>query len=290
MNKKELLENYANSLPDGPNRAHYVRYASRFLDYATIIDKETVNRYVRRLKKEGKRPGTINFVFRVIRRLFVVNFGEKDWPYKQGEAPQVSQRDEYRPALDHPIIARMIEVALAGGLRTDEGAMLALSTTYGLRRVEMCELAVKDINLKDGTLFVSTVKGGRQRYHLIPEEIKPVLEAHDFEQRYSQGYMSQMFWGIINKCELDVLKTETLGWHSVRRPLLTSLIETGLDPFAAKAFLRWKGGAGDLAMPERYYSNTVIGLQGSKVVTQEGKKDAEIFEKYHPYVGLWRAS
>lgn len=289
MKKSELLQNYSDNLSNSSGKSHYVNYAKGFLDSLHgEFNKDNINLYIKRLRRQGKSAGTVNFAFRVVRRLFVVNFGAKGWPYRQGEAPAITQRDEYRPALDSKIIKIMIEVAKAGEMGADEAVALALSTTYGLRREEICDLTTEDINLKSNTIFVSTIKGGRQRYHLIADEIRPFIEAHNFNTHYSLLQMSRMFWQIVNKSGLEVLKKERLGWHSIRRPLLTGLIEAGLDPFAAKAFMRWKGGTGDLAMPERYYSNVVIGIEGSKVVTVESKKDAEIFEKYHPFLPFWR--
>ncbi|MBA7578077.1 hypothetical protein ES708_19933 [subsurface metagenome] len=54
--------------------------------------------------------------------------------------------------------------------------------------------------------------------------------------------------------------------------------------------MRWKssGSEGGLAMPARYYSNVVIGLEGTRVVTEEAKEDKEVFEKYHPFLEMWR--
>ncbi|GAG54440.1 unnamed protein product [marine sediment metagenome] len=99
-----------------------------------------------------------------------------------------------------------------------------------------------------------------------------------------------MFWRVVNNSGLGALKSETLGWHSIRRPLLSGLVDNGLNVFAAKAFLRWKttiGELGALAMPARYYSNVVITLEGTNVLSEESKEDKEVFEKYHPFLPLW---
>jgi len=286
MDKQELIGKYSSNLPDSKYRAHYLSYARGFLDYADSMDKETVNKYISKLRRQKRSPGTMNFAFRVVRRLFVVNGLE--WPFRRGEAPQITQRDEHKPALDPELIKTMIGAAMDGKLDAEEACFLALSTTYGLRREEMVDLKAPDVDLPSRTVFVSTIKHGRQRYHLIPDEIEPYLAGHDFDREYSLVKMSQMFWRIVKGSELGALRSNRLGWHSIRRTLFTELIEAGLNPLAARDFLRWKGTTGELAMPARYYGNVIVGLNGSKAVTTEAKEDEEIFLGKHPFVPLWR--
>ena len=284
MNKTELLEKYSSNLTGSKNRNHYLSYARDFLDHADGLNKESVIKYVERLRKHKRSSGTRNFAFRVIRRLFVVN--AIDWPFLRGQAPQIGQRDEYKPALDPELIKIMIEAAKSGKLAADECAFLALSTVYGLRRAEMVDLKPEDF--ASDTVFIATVKMGRQRYHLIPPEIKKYLAAHDFSQRYSLTGMDQVFWRVVNNSGLQQLKEHRLGWHAIRRTVLSVLHKVGLDPFSVHSFLRWKGGGeGDLTMDTRYHATSFIGLEGTKVVTLEAEGDKEIFEK-HPLLAMWK--
>ena len=284
--KADLLAKYASNLPDSRCRNHYVSYARNFLESAAALDKESINKYLARLKRQGKKPGTINFAFRVIRTLFNVN--KLDWPFRRGEGPQIRQRDEYKPALDPELIKIMVEAAKNGRLDTAPACFLALSTVYGLRRGEMCDLELGDVDLKAGTVFVSPVKSGRESYHLIPEEIKPYLEGHDFSQRYRLDQMSQMFWVVINRSGLEALRSQRLGWHSMRRGLIFLLHRSGLDPFTVHHFMRFKGAADrELAMDIRYHATHFVGLEGTRVVTEKAESDREVFEK-HPLLQFWR--
>lgn len=287
MDKTELLEKYSSNLAASKNKNHYVRYARDFLDHANDLNKESVARYMERLKRNNRSPGTRSFAFRIVRRLFVVN-GVK-WPFSRGEAPQIGQRDEEKPALDPELIRIMVNAAKDGKLHSDEVAFLALSTIYGLRRQEMANLKAGDVDLVNNTLFVATLKHGRERYHLIPPEIHPYLEAHDFNQIYSLTGMAQVFWRIVNNSGgLEKLKQYRLGWHSIRRTVLSVLHTSDLDPFSVHQFLRWKGGSeGDLVMDARYHASSFIGLEGTKVVTLEAEGDKEIFSK-HPLLLMWR--
>jgi len=286
MEKAELLEKYSSNLAASKNKNQYLSYAGDFLDHANDLNKESVTRYMERLKRNNNSPGTRSFAFRIIRRLFVVN--GIAWPFSRGEAPQIGQRDEYKPALDPELIKIMIYAAKNSNLHSDEAAFLALSTTYGLRRQEMANLKASDVDLDNNTLFVATLKHGRERYHLIPLEIQPYLEAHDFNEIYSLTGMAQVFWRIVNNSGLEQLKQYRLGWHSIRRTVLSVLHASGLDPFSVHQFLRWKGGSeGDLAMDARYHASSFIGLEGTKVVTLEAEGDKEIFAR-HPLLAMWK--
>ena len=282
--KNKLLKKYTDNLAISSSRNQYIRYASHFLDNVEGIDRVSIDRYLATLQKDYS-PGTINFAFRVIRRLFTIN--KLDWEYRRGEAPSIGQRDEYRPQLSSNIIEMMITAAKNDKLFPDEQCFVALSTTFGLRREELANLQPKDIDLKSGAIYVATVKSGRERYHLIPQEIQPYLKAHDFQRRYAVATMSQMFKRILVKSGAGELKSRRLGWHAIRRALLDGLVDNGVNILAARTFLRWKGGAGDIAMPQRYHGNVTVDLGQTSPVLDEAKGDEEIFEK-HPFLEFWR--
>lgn len=285
LNKDDLLLKYSSNLSASEHKNHYLSYAKNFLSHIDALDRENINKYLGQLRKEGRSAGTVNFAFRVIHRLFVVN--NIDWPFRRGEAPQIGQRDENKPALEPEVVKAMIDTAKNDKLEADETCFLALSTTYGLRREEMVSLTSADISLADKVIFISTIKHGRQRYHLIPSEIEPYLQQHDFSRQYSLTGMSQIFWQIVNRSGLGVLKGHRLGWHSIRRTLLTLLHGSGLDPFAVHSFMRWKGGTqGDLAIDIRYHATSYVGLEGERAVSQEAESDKGIFEK-HPFIPFW---
>jgi len=284
LDKKKLLRVYAENLAKSDNRNHYLTYAQRFLDSADGLDRASVDRFIADLQL-NYRPSSVNFAFRVIRRLFNVN--DLPWPYRKGEAPAIGQRDEYRPQLSARIIEMMITAAKTDRLLPHEQCFLALSTIYGLRREELAKLQAEDVNLKHGSIYVNTRKKGRERYHLIPEEIRPYIEAHDFNEHWAVATMTQVFKRILIKSGAGELRKHRLGWHSIRRAILDGLIDSGVSVLGARAFLRWKGGEGGIEMPQRYYGNVVVDLGETGPVLEEAKGDEEIFEK-HPFLPFWR--
>jgi len=286
IDKDALLEKYADNLSKAANKNQYLRYAHDFLEHADGLTRASIDLYIELLRKKHK-PGTVNFAFRVIRRLFAVN--QLPWEYRQGEAPAIGQRDEYRPQLSPQIIEMMIAAAKSGNLYPEESAFLATSTVYGLRREEIVNLRPDDVRLSSGSIYIATIKFGRERYHLIPPEIKPYLAAHNFSQKYGLATVSVMFGRILTKSGLKELRGLRLGWHSIRRAVFDGLINSGVNLLAARSFLRWKSATGEMAMPSRYYGNVVIDLDGSKPVLEEAKGDEEIFEK-HPFLLFWRGN
>ena len=285
IDKNKLLAKYADNLAKSEYRNHYLRVARHFLDNTKELDRASIDQYIVKLQKTY-RPSTVNFNFRVIRRLFAVN--NLPWEYRRGEAPRIGQRDEYRPQLSTDIIRMMILAAKNGRLYTDEQCFIALSTIYGLRRQELANVQPKDINLETNALYIATVKSGRERYHLIPPEIRPYLKAHDFNKRYAIATLSQMFKRILIKSGARKLTANPIGWHSIRRALLVGLVDAGVNILAVRAFLRWKAATRDLAMPARYYGSVVVGLGRTEPVPETTKGDEEVFAK-HPFLGFWKA-
>jgi len=290
--KKKLLGKYADNLSRSAYRNQYIGHARHFLENSNGLDRPSIDEYVSGLSPRYK-PGTVNKIFRVIRRLYAVNDkllkDEHDisWPYLHGEAPLIKQRDEYRPQLSVETIAAMITAAKNGKLFSDERCFVALSTTYGLRRAEMVNLRPEDINLKSRALYIATVKFGRERYHLIPPEILPYIEHHDFNERYGVATLSVIFKRIWLKSTAGGEILSGVGWHSIRRALYDNGVKNGIDPLAMRAFMRWKSATGDMAMPARYYGNVVVGLGVTTPVLNEAKGDEEIFVK-HPFLPFWR--
>lgn len=286
MDNKAILEKYAENLSHSDKAKELLKYADDFLGGAESLDKAAVESYITRLRRRGRSPGTVNWVFRIIRRLYVVN--GIPWEFRRGEAPQIGQRDEYRPQLSADVIHMVVQATLeSDDLGPAERAFVALSTVYGLRREELTNLEQSDIDLDNNSIYIATVKFGRERYHIIPPEIWGPLAAYDFDTTVSTSGLSIMFKKILVAAGARELKKYKLGWHSIRRALYDGLVNNGVNPLAARVFMRWKAATGDLAMPARYYGNMVIGLNNEQPVLEEAKGDAEIFEK-HPFLPFWR--
>ncbi len=274
-----LLKPFEAALPAGAHK--YLRIAQRYLKSSRgQLTRRAVDAYLEGMRREGYADGTIHLHFATIRRLFRLN--GVDWPYARGEGPVVRERAVYAPALDPALVRRAIAAARAGRLDATETGLLALSTVYGMRRVELVRVRRGDIRLPDGVIYVETAKSGRQRYHGIPEEIADVLAAYPCRP-LSPWQASDAWHRICAKA--GIKKMPEVGWHSIRRILTRELLDAGIAVPVVREFLRWKRTARD--MPLLYHSTEIVG-EGRRVERTVSDKavDERVFAR-HPFLAAW---
>ena len=292
MSENQWLENYAKKLGSkGYSRDLYLRFAKDFLDSAGgSFDRDSIEHYLEHLRREHKySDGSVNFAFRVVRTLFKRNEAELkeegvEWPFNRGESPLIREDEVVAPALDPDIIGEMIQATKKKGT-PDEKAFLAISTTYATRRVEMVSLVQDDVKIKDKTIHITTAKHGRERTHLIPDEIVPYLKGYDFDRAITNFILFTLWYRI--EYLIDLPHTDKVGFHSVRRTLNTILLEH-LPEVTVMSFLRWKQRTSS-HMPYRYSAQRFVGREGltTKVVGGAKDVDQKVFE-VHPFLEYWR--
>jgi len=266
----------------GKMRNHYLRFARDYLESAkSDYSRATVDRYLDRLRRNGYNENSARFVFSILRTLFKRN--GLDWPFRRGEGPQVRENEINAPALDPDVIAEMIRAIKLDGER-QERFFLALSTTYGVRREELLELASGDVNLGGRTLHIHTRKHGRERTHMIPDEIVPALQGYDFSI-VSEFKLLELWYRIEHRIGMSHI--DQVGWHSIRRTLNTLLLDK-LPETVVMGFLRWKQRTSSI-MPYRYSAQRFVGREGTitKVVGEAKDIDTKVFAQ-HPFIEHWR--
>jgi len=292
MDKVLLLENYSKRLgSSGKTRGLYLRFAGDFLDYSDgDFSREVIDKYLEHLRRKHQySDGSVNLIFRTIRTMFnrnkvILEEAGFEWPYHRGESPGIREDNIQAPALDPDIIREQIYTIKKDG-EPDERAFLAISTIYGTRRIEMVELTEPDVRLRDKTIHIATVKHGRERTHLIPEEIIPYLKGYDFSKQRSEFGLFTLWYRIENK--ISLAHTDQVGWHSIRRTLNTLLLDQ-LPETTVMSFMRWKQRTSS-HMPYRYSAQRYVGREGTttKVVGDAKDTDTKIF-KVHPFLEYWR--
>ena len=277
----EALHAFARRLSSkDKNRSQYINRVHHFLKSSNgEMTREAVETYMATLGRYS--PSSRRQFYSLLQSLFTRNGIE--WPFHRGEGPQVSDLDINAPAIDPSVVAAMVKAAKAGVLDAEKAAYLAISTTYGCRKVELCELHEESLNLKDRTIYIATAKHGRQRYHLVPDEIMPVLEAHTFRRRTDDDLFRM--WYFIEDA-VGFGHHPRLGWHAVRRTLDTELLRV-LPETTVQSFLRWKKSSSS-RMAFRYSATTYIGFDGSSraLAADLQKEDLEVFSK-HPFLPYW---
>lgn len=279
---RQMLEVYSESLPPSCRRT-YLKVAREFIDFSRGgVDRRSVLRYLEHVLKSGYTANTIRRHHVVILRgLFKAN--GLAWPMHRWELPPVRESDVFAPALDAGLIRRMVEAARAGRVSPEGTALLALASTFGLRRGEMAGLGPGDVDLKNRLLHVATLKRGRERVHVLPAVIVPYLE-RGLWGRLTPRQVSEYFYEVESAAGIGRLR-ET-GWHSLRRALVRGLVEAGVPEVAVRNFLRWKKSEVD--MVARYYSTTVLTEGGSYLdTTAEERQVDEMVFRVHPFLPMW---
>lgn len=301
----EILDTYLASL--SPNVSpDYPRIGKRIAAFIERgdhgFDRKTVDAYRRSRLRQGVKDSTVLKEHHVMRRLFIAN--GKDWPFKRGEAPHVSPRDRWAPSAEAEFIVALIKASPT--LEAEHRALLAMSTTFGLRREElsyywddyeekMVGLGPDDFDKEFGLVYVTTAKGGRERYHLIPAAIKPYLVAYDWRPR-APSTVSQLFREIRKEANLDF---KGVAWHAIRRGIVSALlepVEDGPAPLTesqADSFMRWASGSGGGAPGEHkmvslYRTGQKVGLGG--VETDMGRQDETVDRQAFgllPWLPVW---
>lgn len=276
------LAAYADSLPPSSCRP-YTATARRFLEISGgRLDREAVLSFIKRLEKEGYTRNTIRRHHIVaVRGLF--RAAGVPWPLRRWELPQVKESDVFAPALGLGVIGRMVRAARAGLVSPEGSALLALASTFGLRRGEMAGLGPADVDLQNQLLHVVTLKRGRERVHLIPDAIVPYLERGPWGCLRPRQ-VTEYFYEVEEAAGIGRLRE--CGWHSLRRALVRGLIEAGVPEVAVIHFLRWKKSEVD--MLARYYATTVVTEAGSHLDTtaEDRQVDLLVFSR-HPLLAMW---
>jgi integrase len=289
--KKQVLDNYVNHLSGtGSSKNQYIGWAKSFLDYSEgRYDRRTVDGFLQKLRNSNDYgEGSVNHVFQVIRTLF--SRSQIEWPFNRGDAPLISENDVNAPALDPRTVRRCIEATIMSD-NIPAAVMLALSTTYGLRRQEMCNLTAEDIRYKDKTIYISTLKHGRQRTHVIPDAIIGYLKLYDFDTPRSTSWMWQTWFQLERLISLRHI--DRVGFHAIRRTLDTLLLQQFPETTVA-SFLRWKQATSS-NMPYRYSKTKFVGEEESVTILggESLTTDQQIFAKdengvyKHPFLGSW---
>lgn len=239
----------------------YIERARNFMLYIggrDCYDSQDARKYLANLKGES---GWVRFNHYALKGFF----DAMKWEWDLKHPPPETEHPK-RLALSSEEITTLINAAKNGMLTERETGLLALSTIYGLRRVELMELRRDNVDFKHHTITIMTAKRGRMRTHLIPDEIFAYVQRFDFRV-YEVSTLNEQFKSALSKC---IVKHEDgMGWHSIRRRLYTEMKRRKI--IYRKEFMRWKrkdiDDVYDVAMPEEI--------------------DREVF-KNHPFLGAWK--
>lgn len=216
------------------------------------------------LRKRKLAQSTIDKNLKAIKLLSQI----QQWELPDLNMRRVSPDEIRRPILDKD---RVISLILTGKhlLPKTWLSYLALSTTYGLRRIEMARLKPSDLTSK--TLTVHTAKGGVKTTHLLAPEIAPYIEG--FEP-YKDDSLTHIFHKMMVRTGFKA--DGGFGWHSLRRALVTELILAGASALNVLRFMRWSDAS----------ARGEFGMLATYAKKDQTRIDEEIFQ-IHPFLPFW---
>jgi integrase len=273
---------YLDSVPDTGQGA---RYAVMFCARAKDPSKESLDKFMNQMKESEYKDSTKKYAYGILKRMY--KLGELEWPYRSSDAPKVRERTVFAPMLDPAVVIEMIQAVKEQKVPARYGLYLAISTTYGCRRAELAQLAKTDIDLKTAQLYIETKKAGRERYHLIPDPIMPILKRGSRTLHPVSTKTLDRIWERL-EAAIAFPHVSGVGWHSIRRSLDRLLLEAGVPQISVMDFLRWKRSERD--MPLRYAQGSLISrqsVQTSNVMSMYNKEADEAIFKLHPFLKAW---
>lgn len=216
---------------------------------------------------------TLNLTIAALKRLFSAN--GREWPLTRRDMPKAIKRRQRSKGLTGERLRDLISRGRFKGT-AEQKFYLALSSTYGFRRDELGAISADDIDPKADSITVDTLKGGLERVHHIPPQIRPYLYPYLDQVKCKQDFqMNRLFNGMCKAVGFTKKRGES--WHSLRHALITNLkLEGQLDGDTISRWIGWKTSqSGASPMFDTYFD------------AEPGDLDDQVFN-HHPFLPSWQ--
>ena len=243
----------------------YLSISQKFLSKYKKVNEDTIKDYVYELKEANYSDNYLRLVHYILCKLAKSNKQEVNITPPKIEKIKVSQ-----PVFSFEEVKKLV-INCKKYCDMQQKAYLAVSTIWGLRKIEILRIKKEDINKKDNTIIIKTAKGGRPQIYTIPAQIKDILYKYEWEEVSRAG-----IYGVFNYtlylCKFKLENYMGYGFHSIRRALITEMLKAGIDHYTVALWCRW-------AIPQFCMLPTYTHLV---------KEDLEekVYPK-HPFLKLW---
>jgi integrase/recombinase XerD len=182
-------------------------------------------------------------------------------------------------------VAQVEDILAQPDLATPQGvrnrAILETLYSTGLRRSELVNLAVHDVDLDRGTVRVRRGKGGKDRYVPIGDracawiakylaEVRPVLRVDDtdtlFLTDYGERFARHRLSDLVKRCVRHAGIAEG-SCHLFRHAMATHMLENGADIRYIQAIL----GHSELSTTQIYTQVSIVKLKAIHAATHPAK-------------------
>jgi len=269
MDKAKILEKVRESLEGTRSAKASYEWAIRdFLRWASEINPNKILEYLEFRERKGDGHHTLKMRFYALKHLLnevlEIPFNIKETQFfatrerRKRPEPFVFNKEE---------ILKIIKAVKEKGLAWHK-AIFAVSTTYGCRRGEIQAIRKEDLNFKDHTITIFSMKAGREAVQLIPPQIEPYLKEWS-------GMPQGLSW--FSNLFQEVMKLTFgrrllgAGYHGIRHSLVSELHKTELKADEIYSFMRW-AEPGIMAIYAHHY--------------KPGEIEDKVF-RVHPFLSEW---
>jgi len=269
VNKAEILEKTKESLRGTRSAKASYEWAIRdFLGWTSEISPSKVLEYLEFRERKGDGHYTLKMRFYALKHLLnevlEIPFNVKETQFfatrerRKRPEPFVFNKEE---------ILKIIKAVKEKGLAWHK-AIFAVSTIYGCRRGEIQAIRKEDLNFKEHTITIFSMKAGREAVQLIPLQIEPYLKEWSWTPQVL-SWFSSLFQEVMKFTFGRSLPG--VGYHSIRHSLISELHKTELKADEIYNFMRW-AEPGILAIYAHHY--------------KPGEIEERVF-RFHPFLNEW---
>jgi len=275
----------------------FIRWcAERTLDRPQDVTRPILERYRRYLyhyRKESGEP--LSFATQQQRllplRAFFKWLARENlilWnPASELELPRVHRRLPAHILSRDDVERVMAQTSVHGELGVRDRAMLETLYSTGLRRAELANLKLYDLDLRNGSLFVREGKGKKDRY--VPlgqraiealrkylDDVRPTLVVepdggnvflHEFGERFEKSRLSDLVKRYLLAAGVD----KPGACHLFRHAMATQMLENGADIRFIQAIL----GHAQLSTTEIYTHVSIAQLKRIHALTHPAERPRE---------------
>ena len=223
--------------------------------------------------RRGMSQNTLDSTVCALKRLFSAN--GREWPLTRRDTPRADKKRQRSKGLTSERLRDLIARVRFKGT-AEQKLYLSLASTYGFRRDELGGVCADAIDPAAHMISVDTLKGGLERVHHIPPQIRPYIYGYLSELETRRDFqMNRLFNGMCKAAGFTRKRGES--WHSVRHSVITSLkMEGGVDGDTISRWIGWKTSQGGASrMFDTYFD------------AEPGDLDDRVLAR-HPFLPSWQ--
>jgi len=215
---------------------NYVNNFELFINYfknkeLIQINENDIRHYIQKMISGGKSTSTINQAINSIKFYYEVvlempnRFYTIERPMKEQKLPEVLSKEE-------------IMAIIQATKNIKHKCIVSLLYSAGLRRNELINLKISDIDSKRMVIRVESGKGKKDRITLLSKNLIEDLreyykkwkpKVYLFEGPQGEKYSGESVGKIVKDASRKALKNRTVSPHTLRHSFATHLLENGTD-------------------------------------------------------------